>query len=438
MVPDNSLQESRIISINEVLKPLPKKILEVPKLLTTISEMAKMLVLNEPKKDLLMKTLKLISRVISCERLAVLFVSENHEEITIGASLKPGGKDLGAFNLSRTIIGQVITNKNAVLLGNPEDDSRFASQESIITSNLKSAMAVPLFDEGEVLGILYADTVNPECLYDEEHIRILAIFGNIIASRLTNLSLLTEREEKRVIESELKRASEIQENLLVTQSPMIDGLEIQAFQEQSRSVGGDLYDMKILPDKRLLFLVADVSGKGTGAALLMSNILASFRILYESKDFNLTEIVKMVSLQVFRYTEPGIFATLFIGLVNSNDGTIHYINAGHNPPILVRNDGNIEYLQPTGVMIGAFDYVEWTVETVTLLENDKLLIFSDGVTEAQGDTCFYGDDRLLKVVDKKAGNSATDLINNIMDDVKQFVGNKPQADDITIMVLKRT
>jgi serine phosphatase RsbU (regulator of sigma subunit) len=435
---DADLKNSVFLSIDEALKPLPTKVTEQPLLLPTLFEMAKMLVLPEPKEEMLKRSLGMISRVIPAERLAVLFVSEDQTEVYTVATLLTGKQDPGAFTLSRTIVGEIITNKNAIVIGDPKNDPRFAEKKSIILSELKSAVAVPLFDEGKVLGILYADTTRPYERYDDEHLRVLAAFGNIIASRLLNYELLTERQEKQIMEAELRRASAIQKSLLVTEPPEIEGYRIFAFQEQSRSVGGDLYDLKILPDGRMLFMVADVSGKGMGAALLMSNILASFRILYESDDFDLCSAVKRVSLHLNNYSRSGEFATLFVGLAEPRTGKIKYVNAGHNPPVLARTDGRIEHLAATGFMIGAFPFGDWGEQNVDLGAGDVLAAFTDGVTEAQRrDLEQYGDDRLEKMIIDRRDMNPQEITEQIISDVNQFIGDAPRSDDITTLLLKR-
>jgi len=353
------------LSIDEALKPLPEKVTDLPELFPTLSEMARLLVLNESKEVMLERSLEMVAKVIPAERLAILFTSENQEDIYIAASLLTEGKDPGSFTLSRTIIKNILTDKQSILISDTAEDSRFSDQQSIILSELKSAMAVPLFDEGKVLGILYIDTSNPIHHYSDDYLRLLATFGNIIASRLLNYQLLSERQEKQVIEAELKRASSIQANMLVESIPSLPGYETFAFQEQSRQVGGDLYDVAMLPDGRLLFMVGDVSGKGMGAALLMSNILASFRILYNTPDFKLNDVVDMVSGQMLKYTPPEMFATLFIGLVDPMRHLVSFINAGHNPPLIVRTDGKLEHLEPSGIMIGAFDVGGWTEDKMS-------------------------------------------------------------------------
>ncbi|MDH3890742.1 MAG: SpoIIE family protein phosphatase [candidate division Zixibacteria bacterium] len=430
-------QNSVFLSINEALKPLPQKVGDQPELLSTLFEMAKMLGGHEPQDVMLNRSLEMISRVIKAERLAVLFVSEDQSEVLTAACLLPGGRDPGAFSLSRTIVSEIITNKNAILISNPLDDPRFASQQSIIMSQLSSAVAVPLFDEGKVLGILYADTADPRHHYDDEQLRVLATFGNLVASRLLNYALMTERQEKHVLDAELKRASAIQKKLLVETPPELPGWDICAFQEQCQSVGGDLYDFRKLADDRLLFMVADVSGKGMGAALLMANILASFRILYESRRFDLALAVQRVSQQLFENSDPEDFATLFVGLIDPGDSTVRYINSGHNPPLLVRADGSHEHLEPSGIMIGAFGAFEWPEQTAKLEPGDLIFVFSDGVTEADRGGEQFGEKRTEQLVTAVRSEGSQQIVDKLMGSINEFMGEAPRSDDITILTVKR-
>ncbi len=430
-------EKSVFLSINEALKPLPSKVTDMADFLPTLSEMARMLVLPEPKEEMLHRSLRLVSKVIPAERLAVLFTSDDGSEVYTAATLLPNNKDLGSFTLSRTIVREILTNKNAILIGDPTDDPRFASQQSIIMSEMRSAMAVPLFDEGKVLGILYTDTTNPVHRYSNDYLRLLATFGNIIAARLTNYTLLHDRQEKQLIERELQRASLIQRNLLAKETPEIEGYQIHAFQQQCQAVGGDLYDIASLHDGRVLFLLGDVSGKGMGAALLMANILASFRIMHHEKDFSLAHAVKQMSTLLFRFSMPTDFATLFTGIIDPATETLTFVNAGHNPPLLVRADGTIEHLEPSGTMIGAFDFTDWTEDTRVMKPGDLLFAYSDGVPEAQGKDAQFSDQRMEQFVTGRRKEPLDGLTSGLMKEIESFVADTPRSDDITMLLLRR-
>lgn len=430
-------EKSVFLDINEALKPLPAKVTEQRELFPVLSEMAKMLVLSEDKEVMLERALALVNRTIPADRLAVLFTNEETEEIYTAATLLPGGKEMGSFTLSRTIITQILTEKSAILVGDATVDPRFAGQQSIVMSAMKSAMAVPLFDEGRVLGVLYVDTTNPLHQYNDDYLRLLAMFGNIIASRLLNYELLGEREERKVLDAELHRAAGIQTKLLDVKRPSIPGFVFAASLESSRSVGGDLYDFTLLADGRLLFLVADVSGKGMGAALLMSNILASFRVLYDQKPFELLSVVEKVSLQLFGHSDPGDFATLFVGVIDPATSKMTYVNAGHNPPMLVRKDGKVELLQASGTMIGAFNINTWSEAAAQFSDGDLLFVFSDGVPEAEGPDGQFGDARTEKAIVAARHKAPREITQAIREEMDAFVQGSPQSDDITMLVVKK-
>lgn len=434
---DQEPEQSIVLSLNEALKPLPSKIVDIPGLLPTLFDLASALVLPEDRESMLQRVLAMVAKVIPADRLAVLFVSESQDQVFTGATLLPGGRDPGSFTLSRTIIKELLTNRNAILIGNPLDDPRFAGQQSIIMSALKSAMAVPLFDNDRVLGILYVDTTNPLHRYSDDYLRLLATFGNVIAARLVNSTLLHEREEKQAMEVELRRASMIQKNLLAVALPEFPGYQVHAFQKPSRSVGGDLYDITLLADGNLLVVVADVSGKGMGAALLMSNILASFRIQYHDPSFSLLPVIRQVSKQLFRYSAPEDFATLFAAIIEGATGTIRYVNAGHNAPLLVRKSGEIEHLEPTGTLIGAFDMDPWFEDSKRLEDGDVVFIFTDGVTEAMKGNEQYTDARMEKMVLSVRDLDAATIAVRVTEDIEKFVGDGPRSDDITMAIIKK-
>ncbi|MFQ6008529.1 MAG: FHA domain-containing protein, partial [Candidatus Zixiibacteriota bacterium] len=207
-------EKSVYLSIQEALQPLPPKVTDRPEVMPTLFEMAKMLVLPEPKEAMLERSLNLVARAIPAERLAVLLTTDDPQNLHVAASHLPQGVDPGSLTLSRTIINQILSDHNAFLIGDVREDPRFAQQQSIVMSEIKSAMAVPLFVEGKVLGILYADTTNPAHRYSDENLRLFATFGNLIAFRLLNYTLLSERQEKQVMDSEIRQASLIQRKLL--------------------------------------------------------------------------------------------------------------------------------------------------------------------------------------------------------------------------------
>lgn len=435
---DDDLTRATLMPMDEALKPLSSKILEDPNVFKAISEVGKMLIVPGEDEEMLEKGIELLQKVIPVERVAVFLTGESGEDVCLSACCIAGEKLSSSFCISNTILKEILNQKKAILISDPQSETKYAEQQSIIKSRIRSAMAVPLYDEGLIFGILYADTTNSAHHYTEDYLRITATFANILAAKMTNNNLLSERRAKEILESELAVASQIQEHLLPKELPTIDGYGLNAFQIQCKQVGGDLYDVARLNDGRILLVLADVSGKGMGAALLASNILAAFRALYNMKDFDLLDATRNISRQLLTFTRPSDFATLFIGYLDPNTNCLRYINAGHNPPILIRNDGKHEYLEASGIPIGMMDFEAWKEESIDLLPGDTFFVFTDGIPEAfsSADEQF-GDERMEKLAIECARQSPKEFTDSIMEEVNNFIGEIPRGDDITMIVLNR-
>jgi sigma-B regulation protein RsbU (phosphoserine phosphatase) len=435
---EQDLAHATLLPIKEALRPLPAAIIDNPKVFQAISEMGRMLILPGSNQEMFGKALELLQDAVPAERAAVLLAQPEDGKLFLAASRASGRRSPGSFTISRTIVRELLNQKNAILIADPKADSRFAQQQSIVGSGIRSAMAVPLFDQDKVLGILYADTSNPLHRYTEDFLRVTATFGNILAAKIANQNLLKERQAKEVLEAELKVASQIQNQLLPAHLLSIEGYSLSAFQAQCKAVGGDLYDLAQLADGSILMLLADVSGKGMGAALLMSNVLAAFRILYTCEDLSLLEMTCRVSEQLVRSSRPEDFATLFICRLCPKTHTLRYLNAGHNPPMMVRSDGKVEELESSGIPIGAFDMSPWKEGTSEFGVGDLLFVFTDGVSEAtnpRGE--LYQEERLKRFLLSSPRQTPEELTESVLDEIRVFMAGAPQSDDITTLALRR-
>jgi len=435
---NRDLTSATMMPLNEALKPLSSKILENPAVFKAVAEIGKMLAVPSQDDEIFGKSLKLLQEVIPMERAAIFLTDELEGDICLSVRSITKDDDSGSFCISRTILREMLDQKKAILISDPQSDTKFAGQQSIIMSKIKSAIAVPLYDEGRVLGILYADTSNPVHRYTPDHLRITATFGNMLAAKMMNNTLLKERREKELMEAELKVASQIQKRLLPASLPEVEGYFIDALQIQCLQVGGDLYDIARLSDGRILILLADVSGKGIGAALLASNILAAFRALYNSRKFDILEAACAVSEQLLAFSRPGDFATMFAGLLDPVNNKFHYVNAGHNPPILARNNGSLEHLEASGIPIGMLPVKNWCEESIEIQPGDSIVIFTDGIPEAadsKGEQ--FGEEKLEETIQKNREKNPRELLQSILAQVDNFIGDQPQSDDISIIVLNK-
>lgn len=425
------------IPLEEALQA-PQRESANPAVFKAIADMAKMLILPQSVDEMFSQALDLLQQIVKTERSAIFAADESTGNVTLLNYRLANQSGSQQFTISRTIVKEVLNNKNAVFFSDLISDERFARQESIVVAGIRSVMAVPMVDEDKVMGILYVDTNDPAQRYNEDTLKVVATFGNILAAKITNHNLLKERQEKQALESELNIASQIQEGLMPKILPAIPGYLFHAFQMQCKMVGGDLYDVALLPDGRVLFLLADVSGKGMGAALFASNILSAFRMLRALPKFDVVDAVAKVSEQMESTSRGGDFATVFIGVLDPAAHAIEFVNAGHNPPILVSLDGSHRHLDSTGIPIGVFSGFAWSRNSLTLTPGDRVIIFTDGIpeaTNANGD--LYSDERLENFVIDRRNEPIPNLTTALIGDVSKFVGEAPRSDDITLIIFER-
>jgi serine phosphatase RsbU (regulator of sigma subunit) len=236
---------------------------------------------------------------------------------------------------------------------------------------------------------------------------------------------------------ELDIAREIQRRLLPSKPPEVPDLDIFGLNIPAREVGGDYYDWVALENGSVVAALGDVSGKGVGAALLVSHLYASFHAETRS-DRRPREIVKAMHESLFNATEPGRFATFFLAAFSASDGGLCFCNAGHNPPLLLTKSG-VEALEPTGVVLGIIGGADYTEDCRPFEKGDVLIVFSDGVTECTRREDMYGDERLTSLVAgmRSAGRSAEQIVQSIIADVKRFSHGHLESDDVTLLVIRR-
>jgi phosphoserine phosphatase RsbU/P len=204
---------------------------------------------------------------------------------------------------------------------------------------------------------------------------------------------------------------------------------------QMRALGGDCYDFCCQTDGRLAMLVGDASGKGVAAALMMASVQASLRTAALFTGNNLAALLRVVNAQACALSLADRYATLFYAALDREARTLRYVNAGHNPPIVLHNDGSIDWLEPSGAPVGLFSDAIWQERVIRLQAGDRVIAYTDGVTEASsvsGEE--WGVDGLLRAVNGRETESADELVRSILDAMDDFSGGV-QTDDATVAVL---
>jgi len=405
-------------------------------LFRVLADAGTFLVSERPLDTIYEDVLDLVERAVACDRAFVL-VREDGGEPVIKASRVKARADGDRLAMSSTMVNRVLDEGVALLTTDAQSDPRFEGKESVVAQGIKAAMAVPLHDNERVIGLLYADTTDPASWYNDDELRAFTSLANLIAVKITQARLAAAEEERKRLERELSTARDILSNILPAELPDAEGYEVCVFHESCFEVGGDLYDVKHFDDGRSLVLVGDVAGKGLGAALLVSSIVPMAHALLEGET-ELVDAVTRLNRQVFRTTDPVRYATMFVGMLDRASGRLVYVNAGHNPPYLIAPDGQVDEVAATGMPVGMIEMAPFSAGEVTLEPGAVLAAFSDGVTEAEcADGSFYDEERLLSSLDRVRSGCADGIVSGVLEDVRAFVGDHAQSDDVTLLVVRR-
>ena len=237
------------------------------------------------------------------------------------------------------------------------------------------------------------------------------------------------------IDKELEYAKQIQLSALPSDFPDTENYGIYAQMIAAKEVGGDFYDFYTLDSNTVLFLAADVSGKGIPAAMFMMTAKTIIRDLAE-RGLSVDEIFTLANEKLCESNESGMFVTAWMGKIDLSTGVLRFANVGHNPPIIVHDDGKCEYLKSrTGFVLAGMEGMKYRENEITLDKGDRIFIYTDGVTEATDENeALYGEDRLMSYIDKNKSLKAEELLSGLKEDIDLFAGDAPQFDDITMLV----
>jgi len=389
------------------------------------------------------------------------------------SSLFELSKEFGMFSESTkvakllifSVIGQFLVSKYAVVTFNETGidvlESKFDNDELIKNLNeynltftensiskaclendfpqicgLGVELIVPMQIQGKTKGlILLGKRVNNQP-YNETDIEFIYSVGSLAIISIENKRLFLEELEKRQLEEELDIARDIQRNLLPLNIPLFDNYDISALNISSKQVGGDYYDVIPLDEDNFCIAIADVSGKGVPASLMMANIQAFLQVTCK-QGMKIDEATGLINDLISENITDGRFITFFWGIVNIKKNIFTYVNAGHNPPLLLR-DGKIIKLEKGGIILGVMKTdVPYGSEEVNLKKDDVIVMFTDGISEAMNKNREeFSDERLESVALALEDKSAEEILNGIKTEVQNFASGVTQSDDITMLVLK--
>jgi sigma-B regulation protein RsbU (phosphoserine phosphatase) len=352
-----------------------------------------------------------------------------------GKVMKKFSVDLGVG-----IAGWVAKNKKPLLVEDCYKDPRFSPDyDKKSKFKTRDMICVPLIRKRQLLGVMQVINKKGDGGFRERDLKIFETLASQCAIAIENHNLVEKQVETEALERELDTAREIQQKLLPASLPEYEDIQIAARLIPAKQVGGDYYNIQRINDRQSLFFVADVTGKGIPAALIVSTIYScmnSYLKLSQDK-FDLMNLVTAMNRVLIESTTSTRFATCWFGLYDHDSKRLVSINAGHNPPYIFRENNTkpIE-LHKGGLFLGGLD-VPYEMEEMHLRQNDVLVFFTDGVTEAWNEKeDEYEEYRLIQCVFRNIKESAQTVLAEIEKDVNNHVGKAQQSDDFTCAVVK--
>jgi len=341
-----------------------------------------------------------------------------------------GGIDL-TLKMGQGACGWVAETRRISLIKNV----KYADHYYPIRPQTMSQVSIPLERQDELMGVLSLE--SDEVGYFTFHsIELLNLFANQAVVALHNAKQYEISITKKHLEHELVNAAKVQKVLLPQRPPVFKNLSISFSHIPSKLVSGDLFDLAPIDDNTLGLVVGDVSGKGAGAAIMMSLVLAGFRA-YKKSRLAVCEVVARLNNLLEESVSDGRYATLFYALLSTKKKQITFSNAGHNPPYLFRSDGEIEELWDGGIVLGYLANQVYKQKTISFNKGDILLTYTDGITEALNlDNEEFGEKRLKSVVKNNINLSCLELRNKILEEVDNYTKSDLISDDRTMVIVK--
>lgn len=338
--------------------------------------------------------------------------------------------------ISKTLLHEVVEGRKVVSFFDTSQDDKIARAQSIIAQHIRSAVCAPLLVSDAVLGVLYIDYTSTRGAVTENDVRLVAQIARFAAVTLERTRLREEALGKAKIEEELRTAYAIQKRLLPAALPAISGYTFAATNRPAKSVSGDYYDVVVRPDGRIYFVIADVSGKGITAALVMSSVATAFNI-FTRTDPTPADLMRELNVTLAPKTAPTKFVTLVAGVLNPENGVVEFANAGHVPPLVVSAVG-VEALRSTDLVVGLFPQAEYRNQSITLGIGDSLVLFTDGVTEAENaHEEQLGLTTIADMLKPLHCANAARILSAIDAHVHSYIGDVPPQDDVTMLALTR-
>ena len=373
---------------------------------------------------------------LKVEQGAVLLFDTLEQGSALKTMVRKVDKDTGGIpmRLGDQITGWMLRHQKPLIVNDFDTETRFRAPSD--RRGIHSLLCVPMKLKGRLIGVVNVFNKTGGAEFSAGDQRLLSIIATQSAQVLENARLMEQRKALEILEEELRLAREIQKNLLPKEAPRIAGYGIAGLSEPAKRVGGDYFDFLDFGDGRLGLCLADVSGKGITAAMLMSNVQATIRSQGRLAP-DAGACVSRANDMLYASTDSDKFVTMFYAVLDTATHRLEYCNAGHNPPIMIGGGGPV-LLDTGGPVLGVVQGFPYERGEVEFMPGETLLVYSDGFSEAMNPRLEeFGDDRLRTSAQAHAGLPPGQLLDALLAEVSEFCGDAAQGDDMTIMAVRR-
>ena len=356
-----------------------------------------------------------------------------------GGALKPRAMKTrsgapAALTMSQTIADDVMKNRRGVLSVDAMTDDRFQEGMSIQLLGIRSLVSVPLLARDEVFGLLTLYSQNLDSRFEADDMSLLLALGAQVGLALANVRLHQRVVEQELLRHDLALARRVQAGFLPRAAPEVAGWAFAAHYAPALEVSGDFYSFIPLEGRRMGVAIGDVSGKGVSAALLMARITSELRAQAQSRT-DPSEILARVNRALTPELDDGMFATLALLVLDADTGRVDLASAGHLPPLVRRIGGRVEPIPaPPNLAIGVQEGAEFQGETFRLEDGETVVLFTDGISEAERNGVLFGETRLIETI-ASGGAEPAGILARVLGAVEDFLHGTPLGDDVTVVCL---
>lgn len=382
--------------------------------------------------------------MVEAEASSLFLLSDGGKNLELTIPTGPATAEVSGKKIASDhgISGWVVQHQQPVLITDVQSDPRFQGE---LLSNPKfqsrNMICVPLNNnQGKTIGVLQAINIKEDFL-NEEMLGLFQTLANQAATALENVHVKQQQLAAELVNKELEVATEIQARFFPQQTPNLEGYEVAGCSIPAKDVGGDYYDFIPNPEPcQHGFVVADVTGKGVPASLLMATMRATLRANIQNNPNDIVQALRQVNGDIYRDSPVDKFITSIYCNLDYESHELSYVNSGHNPPYIVRaNDHRIEELDQGGVMLGIMEEIDLPKASLSIGKGDILMLFSDGVTEATNPSGeLFSEERFEQWLLDHNQLSAEEMKDALLKTLRDYADGSPQSDDITFIIVKRT